>query len=421
MNICLKYTSKNIQGSICLPSSKSISNRVLMIKWIVGKDVEIENLSKALDTKLLDEFIFKPNQSNFDVGNAGTVMRFLTAFLATQQGIFYITGSNRMKNRPIQILVEALKKMGAQIEYTEKEGYPPLKIVGKQLNGGKISIDQSVSSQYISALMLIAPTLAEGLEISFENKPTSTSYIKMTAEIMREFDCRVEFEHNIYQEINRIKIKSNRYFPKKIKIESDWSSASYWYSVVALSESANILLEGLKSDSIQGDSIVSEFYSNFGVHTEFTSEGARLTKSNGIKINERILNFDFISCPDIAQTVAVTCAALNVPAKLTGLSTLRIKETDRVSAIRNELTKLGFEVDVEGNDIFIHHVSKSQFPKDWSNVSISTYNDHRMAMAFAPLGLISPITIEDIDVVEKSYPDFWKDLKQVGFSISEKL
>lgn len=421
MNICLKYTSKNIQGSISLPSSKSISNRVLMIKWIAGKDVEIENLSKALDTKLLDEFIFKPNQSNFDVGNAGTVMRFLTAFLATQQGVFYITGSNRMKQRPIQILVEALKKMGAQIEYTEKEGYPPLKIVGKQLKGGKISIDQSVSSQYISALMLIAPTLTEGLEISFENKSTSTPYIIMTAEIMREFDCRVEFEHNIHNEINRIKIKSDRYFPKKIKIESDWSSASYWYSFVALSESASVLLDGLKSDSIQGDSIVSEFYSNFGVHTEFTSEGARLTKSNGIKINERILNFDFTSCPDIAQTVAVTCAALNVPAKLTGLSTLRIKETDRVSAIRNELTKLGFEVDVEGNDIFIHHVSKSQFPKDWSNVSISTYNDHRMAMAFAPLGLISPITIEDIDVVEKSYPDFWKDLKQVGFTISEKL
>ena len=401
-----------LNGAITLPSSKSISNRALMIKALSGLDIEISNLSDAKDTQILAELFADKSRTAFDVGHAGTAMRFLTAYLAIKEGEFVLTGSERMQQRPIKILVDALRTLGAEIEYLKNEGFPPLKIKGKKFSGGEITIDGSVSSQYISALMLAAPYMENGLKINFEGQLTSKPYLEMTLEIIKYFGAKLTWKEDA------IEVKAGKYVAKDFYVEADWSAASYWYSMVALAREAEITLFGLQKESLQGDAVVAKIYENFGVKTEFIENAIRLTKNSlPITLHSPIF-LDFTDCPDLAQTIAITCAALNIPAKLTGLSTLRIKETDRIAALQNELNKLGYNAEVEGNDLIIGFSSPDSYRDcESTNPSVKTYNDHRMAMAFAPLGLLHPIKIENPDVVIKSYPNFWEDLERVGFVI----
>lgn len=411
MAITLSHNSKILTGNIELTSSKSISNRVLMIKALSGLNFEIKNLAEAKDTQTLLKLLAN-DSTTFDVGHAGTVMRFLTAFLAIKEGVFVLTGSERMQERPIKILVDALKTLGANITYLKNEGYPPLKIKGKKLIGGSIKIDGSVSSQYISALMLVAPYLERGLTIHFLGEITSKPYLEMTAQIMRYFGAELSWNST------GMEIKSGKYIAKYFFVEADWSAASYWYGMVALADKTDVKLYGLQQNSLQGDAVVQKIYEQFGVNTEFIKNGIRLTKASNFQLPTSNFVLDFTNCPDIAQTVAVTCAALNVPAKLIGLHTLRIKETDRIVALQTELTKLNYNVEVEGDDLIIlPSLRTERHSCESRNLAIKTYDDHRMAMAFAPLGLLYPITIEDENVVVKSYPNFWEDLKVVGFDI----
>lgn len=407
MSILVSHSGKKINVSISLTSSKSESNRVLIIQNILNNDFEISNLSNSNDTKTLVELL-KTNHKVLDVGHAGTTMRFLTAFFASQQREVTITGSERMQQRPIQILVEALNQLGSNISYIKKHGFPPIKInKAEKLIGGEIVLDGSVSSQYISALLLVAPTFKNGLTINFTGKIVSKPYIKMTIGIMRYYGADVTWQEN------KITVKNTAYQPKSFIVEADWSAASYWYSIAALSKSADIEIIGLKEHGLQGDSYVAELYKYFGVQTTFTEKGIRITKTNGF--NDKLISeVNFEDFPDLAQTFAVTAAALNFPIKLTGLSTLRIKETDRVSALQKELTKCGFNVAIENDDLIILPLNGVC---QTSNKIINTYNDHRMAMAFAPLALFFPITINNEEVVDKSYPTFWKDLMKSDFQV----
>jgi len=410
MSITLSHSTGIVKGEIYLTASKSESNRALIIRSLSSNDFKIENLAAAKDTNILNSLLntfSKNDKCTLSTGHAGTVMRFMTAFLALQKSEFTLTGSDRMKERPIKVLVDTLKKLGADINYIENEGYPPLLIKGKELVGGQVEVDGSVSSQYISALLLIAPKLEKGLQIQFKGDVISQPYINMTIEIMKYFGA------NLVWKDNSIIVEHGDYKARDFTVEADWSAASYWYSIAALAKEVDITLYGLKKESLQGDAVVQDVYKNFGVQTEFIKGGVHLTKPSGFITNNLPLNLDFEDCPDIAQTVAVTCAALNVEAHFTGLKTLRIKETDRVFAIENELNHLGYNVGIEGNDIVI---SKSIETKAKTH-PVKTYDDHRMAMAFAPLGLIDPITIKDEEVVVKSYPNFWKDLKSLKFEV----
>jgi 3-phosphoshikimate 1-carboxyvinyltransferase len=410
MAITLSHSTKSIKGTIDLTASKSVSNRVLIIKALCADDFKIENLASAKDTVTLNNLLFNNEEQFFDVGHAGTVMRFLTAYLALKKGEFIITGSERMQQRPIKVLIDALRDLGAKISYLKNEGYPPLKITGGFITGNEIEIDGGVSSQYISALMLIAPKIKGGLKIQFKNELISKPYINMTLEIMKDFGVDISWEEE------SIEIKEGEYRAKDFVVEADWSSASYWYGIAALANEAEVNLYGLSKNSLQGDAVAQDIYEKFGVETSFVENGIRLSKSLCHPIASSF-DFDFENCPDIAQTVAVTCAALNVQAKFRGLKTLRIKETDRIFALQQELTKLGYNLDVDGDDLIINRYSeKTKNLNKWSNVSVDTYEDHRMAMAFAPLALLAPITINDESVVIKSYPDFWKDLEKVSFS-----
>jgi 3-phosphoshikimate 1-carboxyvinyltransferase len=407
MSITVSHPSKIIKGVIHLTSSKSESNRALIIQALCKDSFSIDNLSISNDTVVLKSLL-NSQESELSVNLAGTAMRFLTAYLSIQNKEVVLTGAQRMKERPIKVLVDVLKQMGAEISYEENEGYPPLKICGKKLSGDKVLIDGGISSQYVSALLMIAPKLDKGLVIEFEGEIISKPYINMTIEMMRYFGAEVQWKGN------SIIVGSGNYKAKDFRVEADWSAASYWYSMVALAKEADITLFGLKEESLQGDSVTQEIYKSFGVQTEFVNGGIRLTKTecHPELVEGEVLNIDFVNCPDIAQTVAVTSAALNIKAKLTGLKTLRIKETDRISALQKELTKLGFSIDVEGDDIVIN---STEGIIDVFNQSVETYDDHRMAMAFAPLALQHSITIEDEAVVGKSYPEFWGDLGRIGF------
>ena len=404
MSITLSHPTGILKGEIHLTASKSESNRALIIQALCDDAFEIENLSISNDTVVLQQLL-SSDENQLSVNLAGTAMRFLTAYLSIQNQEVVLTGAQRMKARPIKVLVDALKQLGAEISYQEKEGYPPLKISGKKLSGDKVIIDGGISSQYISALLMIAPTLENGLIIEFAGDIISKPYINMSIEMMRYFGTTVQWEGS------NLEVKPGNYKAKSFKVEADWSAASYWYSMVALAKDADITLFGLKQKGLQGDSVVQEIYKSLGVVTEFIEGGVRLTKNSEFRIQSSELNIDFVNFPDIAQTVAVTCAALNIRAKLTGLKTLRIKETDRIAALQTELTKLGFSVEVDSDDIIINPIGLaiSEFSQ-----SLATYDDHRMAMAFAPLALHHSITIEDEDVVSKSYPDFWKDFDKVS-------
>lgn len=408
MSICLQHPSAILSSSITLPTSKSISNRVLIIHQILNQQFAINGLSTAADTQILKQ-VLEQNSNSIEVGHAGTTMRFLTAYFAATEGKnVVLSGSERMHQRPIKILVEALKTLGADIQYLNNEGFPPLQIKGKKLNGGAINLDGSVSSQYISALLLITPLLKTELTITFTIPPVSKPYILMTISVMCYFGVEVTWLSE-----NQLVIKQGNYVAKDFSVEADWSAASYWYSMVALSKKATLILKGLNKTSLQGDNAVVALYAELGVSTRYVDGGVELTKSNS-PITWKIKTVDFTLCPDLAQTYAVTCAALNLHVRITGISTLRIKETDRIVALQNELTTLGYQVTIEDNDLIIH----SQKEMNIKQHPIATYNDHRMAMAFAPLALITDkLIIKNQEVVEKSYPHFWEDLKHVGFVV----
>lgn len=388
-----------------ITGSKSESNRLLLLRALFP-EIEIENLSNSDDTNLMTNAL-NSKESLVDINHAGTAMRFLTAYFSVQEGKEVIlTGSHRMKERPIGILVDALKELGADIEYLENEGYPPLKIKGKSLEKSQVILKANVSSQYISALLLIAPVLKNGLELQLEGTITSVPYIKMTLSLLEELGIDTSFSGQMI----RVKPVADYNIKKRLVVESDWSSASYYYSIIALIEvGSQITLKSYKSNSLQGDSILAELYKDFGVETSFANKAIQLKKINEVAKNTHI-ELDLSDAPDIAQTIAVTAFGLNISADIRGLHTLKIKETDRLVALQNELQKLGANISVTDNSLSIRATENIN-----SDVSIATYHDHRMAMAFAPLALKTSLLIEDADVVSKSYPTFWEDLKSIGF------
>lgn len=408
MEYCVKSSINKLGGSIKLPSSKSISNRVLIINALSYSPFPISNLSDSDDTVVMDN-ILKSNTDIFNVGHAGTAMRFLTAYLSKIVGRWELTGSERMQQRPVKILVDALRKLGARIEYAGNEGFPPLEIWGSHLKGIPLELDGSVSSQYISALLMIAPTLEGGLELTLNNRITSASYIDLTLKLMARFGIEYKWEGN------KITIAEQSYKALPFTVEADWSGASYWYEMAVLAEEADILLEGLELDSLQGDSTQAQWFEDFGIQSVQESNGIRLQKINK-RFPERYIR-NFIENPDIAQTFAVMCVCKGIPFHFSGLETLKIKETDRIYALITELAKLGAELyePEPGELAWEGFVDELKFN---SSVSIETYHDHRMALAFAPVAIVNgEITIKDPMVVTKSYPDFWSDLKKSGINI----
>jgi 3-phosphoshikimate 1-carboxyvinyltransferase len=400
--LTIKAEKKIINGEINLTSSKSESNRVLVIRALCDEHFQIHNLAAAKDTETMIELLADKGNVK-DVGPAGTTMRFLTAYYANTPGTWTLTGSERMRNRPIKILVDALKDLGADIEYLEKDGCPPMKIVGKKLSGGKISIDGSVSSQYLSALIMIASSLSGGLQMELTDKIASIPYLKMTLSLIEHFGAEYTFNGNI------INIKEGKYKAKEFTVEADWSAASYWYQIAALSESANIKLKGLKEVSLQGDSAIVDMYKNLGVSSTFSGNEVSLVKKNDSNSTE--FNYDFSDCPDVAQTLASTLVGLNIKGHFKGLESLRIKETDRIDAIKKELEKFGASIDILPKDeIQINNASITN-----TKEIIETYDDHRVAMSIAPLCLkVDKIEIKEPNVVAKSYPEFWNDLAKNG-------
>ena len=411
-----------LRGRIVLPASKSISGRVLVIGALSGNAILPENLSDSDDTQVMLRALKTPpkeGSSVFDIGAAGTAMRFLTAYLSVTPGEHVITGSERMKHRPIGILVDALRQLGATIFYEGEEGFPPLRIVGSDnLEGGELTVPGDVSSQYVSALLMIAPTLKKGLRLTLTGQIASRPYLDMTIAIMRDFGAKVEWKGQ-----NIIEVQPGAYLQRPYTIESDWSAASYWYEMVALSRYANTEVElvGLHRDSIQGDSKVWQWMGELGVTSEFYKEPdgteiVRLRKNQNITCH---FSQDFTHHPDLAQTFAVTCAMLDVPFHLYGLQSLRIKETDRIAALEKELGKLVY-AEVRRDELFWD----GSYDEEMESLSgrmlaFETYDDHRMAMAFAPvcLRLGRTIQINNPQVVSKSYPGFWDDLERMGFNI----
>lgn len=429
----------SVNSSIVLPSSKSISNRALAIGALAGSIASITNLSDCDDTEVMQRWLTE-RPSTVDVGAAGTSMRFSTALLAVGQGEHVLTGSERMKNRPIKILVDALRRLGADISYVEKEGYPPLRIVGKGgLSYGSVSLPGNVSSQYISALMMIGPYLKDGLILTLTDKVISRPYIEMTMSLMRQFGAKVYWDCSSDEsngtvdeslesnsaddkstESNVIIVEPGRYTVKSFNVESDWSAASYWYEMVALSSEgdARVLLPGLYEDSLQGDSKGREVFSLLGVKTEYTKDGVLLSK----KTREvDTLEYDFVQMPDLAQTFVVTCCMMGVPFHFTGLESLKIKETDRIVALKNEMAKLGFDLeDRNDSELLWDGRRRALTAEEYDSVAIDTYEDHRMAMAFAPVALVNgSIRINNPHVVSKSYPRYWDNLLAAGFQFEQ--
>ena len=393
-------------SSIKISGSKSESNRILILNSIY-KNIKVSNLSNSDDTILLKSALDNLNEK-IDIHHAGTAMRFLTAYLSTVEGKrFILTGSKRMKERPIGILVEALKDLGFKINYLEKNGFPPLKISGNKSKISNISIDSNVSSQFISALILIAPTLENGLKIKLEGKIVSKPYLNLTLNVLKKIGISYSFKKNIIEIKNVKKIRNNDYL-----IESDWTSLSYFYSIVAVNKKINIKLNNFFKDSFQGDSILNKIFIDLGVETKFLNASEILLSPIKKYKKPNNLSLNLIDSPDLAQTIAVTCMALKIPVEITGLQTLKIKETDRILALNNELTKLGAKIKYDDSSIVIYP------PKEIKkNINIDTYNDHRMALSVAPLGLIVPITINDPDVISKSFPEYWNNLSQLGFNL----
>lgn len=405
-----KLTSPSmIKATIQLPASKSISNRALIINAL-GKGIHTpENLSDCDDTRVMVKALTE-GKDTIDIMAAGTAMRFLTAYLSVTSGERTITGTERMCQRPIKILVDALRELGAEIEYVDNEGFPPLRIKGAELKGNEITLKGNVSSQYISALLMIGPELKNGLTLHLSGEIISRPYIDLTLQLMRDFGARAAWTSP-----DSISVAPQPYQSVPFKVESDWSAASYWYQMVALSPKAEIELIGLFRNSYQGDSRGAEIFSHLGITTEFTSQGVKLKKTG--KAPEKLVE-DFVDIPDLAQTFVVTCALLNIPFRFTGLQSLKIKETDRIAALKAELKKLGYLIEEENDSVLMWNGERCE-PQN--TPIIATYEDHRMAMAFAPAVICYPnLQIADPQVVSKSYPGYWEDLKQAGFQVISK-
>lgn len=417
MNLLLQTNSPfSIHHSLLnITGSKSETNRLLLLQALFS-NITLANTSNSDDSEVMTKALLRPDHSQLtihnapvvDIHHAGTAMRFLTAFFAVNEGReVVLTGSPRMKERPIKVLVEALQQLGAQISYENQEGYPPIRIKGQKITANKVSIPANVSSQYISALLLVAPKLENGIEITLVGEITSIPYIKMTLALLNDLNIQTSFEGNT------IKVSPKKEVATKVMtVESDWSSASYFFSLAALADEASITISSYKESSLQGDSALVQLYAQMGIDSKFENNQLTLTKQSNFTPKD--VTFDLNNTPDIAQTIVVTCLGLGIGCHLTGLHTLKIKETDRLEALRIELTKLGANISVTNESLTLVATTAIH-----SNVKIATYNDHRMAMAFAPLALKVPIIIENAEVVSKSYPDFWEDLKKLGFAISE--
>ena len=407
MTVFLSHPTAKCNGKLRITGSKSETNRLLLLQALFS-GLTIENTSESDDSKVMRTAL-QSNADVIDVHHAGTAMRFLTAYFARLEGReVVLTGSQRMQERPIKILVEALRSLGASITYEKEAGYPPLKITGKKLAGGTVTLPADISSQYISALLLIGPALEQGVQLDLVGKITSIPYINMTLALLNNLGIQTEFKG---QSI-RVEPQKNPKLTPQI-VESDWSSASYFFSIVALAEESEIQLTSYKEDSLQGDRVLREIYCELGVHSTLTDQILTLRKEH-VQLPD-ILEWDLSTAPDIAQTIAVSCYGLGIGCELTGLHTLKIKETDRLQALYNELTKLGAQVKITENSL---ELAAGFRPVD--NCSIPTYNDHRMAMAFAPLALKVPLSIENAEVVSKSYPTFWEDLAQINFAINHR-
>ncbi|WP_019038155.1 3-phosphoshikimate 1-carboxyvinyltransferase [Psychroflexus tropicus] len=401
----LSYAPPQAQHfSFDITGSKSISNRYLILQAIFP-NLELNGLSNSDDTQVLQKAL-STTTPVVDIHHAGTAMRFLTAYLSSRSGYeVTLTGSSRMQERPIGILVEAMRELGADIQYEKTEGFPPLKIKGTTLTKDEISISANVSSQYITALMLISPSLTKGLKIRLESKVTSKPYLKMTAQALRNIGVKVDFDKN------QISIQpKSAISDKTVAVESDWSSASYFYSCLALRDLGSIELSTYYKNSLQGDSKVAEYYKLFGIHTEFQEQSIRLSKEENFQIPE-FIELDLNDTPDLAQTIAVSCLGLGVECLLTGLHTLKVKETDRLVALKNEIEKFGAIVEITSESLHLKAEANLN-----SNVQVKTYQDHRMAMAFAPLAIKTGLQILEPEVVSKSFPSFWEEMKILGIS-----
>ena len=416
MTYTISKDDKKLIGEIHLNGSKSISNRALIIQALCEAPFEIKSLSTSKDSELM-QALLASDHNTLDAGAAGTTFRFMTAYLSMQDGSQILTGTERMKKRPIGVLVEALKKIGAEIDYLEEEGYPPLEINAPKNLGktNELAIPASTSSQYISALLMIAPTLPEGLTIHLDGEIVSRPYLEMTLKMMEYFGVAHKWENN------SISVRPQSYQAKTFTVEADWSAASYWYAMAALADECDLTLHGLFEESMQGDAVLPKMMEAFGVKSEFGKNKVRLLKSADATY-QPFFEWDFLPCPDVAQTLAVVCAALGVHGVFTGLKTLRIKETDRINALQVELAKVqSFLSLLPGR--FSKKSNKDYYMVQGKAVvenapCFRTYEDHRMAMAFAPLALLGKIQIEDPMVVVKSYPTFYEDLEKVGFTVS---
>ena len=395
-----------LNASIAITGSKSESNRSLLLQALYP-NLKIANISNSDDAEVMEKGL-AISDGVVDIHHAGTAMRFLTGYFAVHKGkAVTLTGSQRMTERPVKVLVDALRTLGADIQYLKEDGYPPIRITGKKLTENAVSLPANISSQYISSLLLIAPSLENGLRLTLIGKITSVPYIKMTLGLLSEIGVENSFEGNTIQ----VKPKAS-VADKVLTVESDWSSASYFYSCIALAQvGSEVTLSAYKENSLQGDSILAEIYTLLGVETTFGDEQITLRKTTDLKPEN--VKVELGNAPDIAQTIAVTCFGLGIACHLTGLHTLKIKETDRLEALHTELSKLGADISVTDAEL---HLSPSKTIR--SEVAIDTYNDHRMAMAFAPLAMKSSLFVNDAGVVSKSYPDFWKDLKTLGFRIT---
>lgn len=406
--------SKTLNTCIVLPASKSISNRALVINALSKGSMPIENISDCDDSMVVVAAL-RDMPRVIDIKAAGTAMRFLTSLLATRSGEEHIiTGTERMRNRPISVLVDALRALGADIGYEERAGYPPLKICGRKLKGGHLTLPGNVSSQYISSLLMIGPTLEQGLTLALEGEIISRPYIDMTLAIMRQYGARAEWVGE-----KEIRVEPVPYEPIPYYVESDWSAASYWYEMVALSadEEASVVLPGLFEDSLQGDAAVAKMFEPLGVETVM-EQGRVLIRKSGRTVET--CEWNMLAQPDLAQTIVVTCCMKGVHFRISGLQTLRIKETDRIAALQKELLKYGFVLKAEGDDVLQWKGEMTDQPVVPEHVSIDTYDDHRMAMAFAPIALVKgSVVINNPEVVSKSYPSFWEDMRSAGFNIEK--
>ena len=401
----IKISSKNktIYGSIDLESSKSISNRLLVIKALCKTKFRIQNLSNAKDTKILNELLNSFNKRiDLNCEDAGTTLRFLIAFLATKDGIWKVSGSKRMHERPVKPLIDCLKELGAEIKYSEKEGFPPIEIKSKKLKSKKLSLPGNISSQFISALLLVAPTIENGLTLEITSKVLSKPYITMTLDLMSEFGIEYTWENNL------IKVEQQNYLAKNIKVENDWSAASFWYSFLALSKSGEIKIPDLYANSIQGDSVLPSIYSKLGVKTEFNEDSIVLYETKNIA---KEIELDLSNHPDLALPIIVTCCGLGIKAHLMGLESLKIKESNRLESIKKELRKFNISCEIDSSSIKIKESQNIVKPKS----TIECHNDHRIAMSIAPLSMkVGSIKFDNKNVVNKSYPKFWEDFDRVS-------